>query len=355
MCSILLMRTFGRLIVLMRYVVSLYFMGSGYNFMSNPQLLRAYGSGFGFTGFILLLFGLFTLLVSFPWSYAVRRHNRFLLLVLFFADVGITVVLFGVASGLKTYGTPLFDKSLQRDCLKQKPDYHTPNQCADFYNSDRTAGYRLFWEGFFSDRSAQNVALASVLIEGPGQCCGFFGPLNCVPNTKPFPSYLEPYGIETDLMSQRVMCGPVSPYYPATDTCVSYSNILVNPPIVGGCYYDMGLGPCVNNVPERYSIGCASMIEDYLSQQVLPQSYVIAGMVFLNIISAYVSFTMFIKRKEEDVLPELYPEQNVRRTVFFFLFLAAVRDFRHLPPSFLCLLAPLGPESHRLPQGSRPV
>ena len=139
---------------------------------------------------------------------------------------------------------------------------------------------------------------------------GSLGP-GCQANTRPFPAELSTVGILPSLLKEVVSCGPVAKYYPQSDTCTSYSNILVNPPIVGGCAYDMGIGPCLNDNVYSYSQGCASQVEDFLVNQVLPVSYVIVGMVFLNIISAYLSFVLFIKRKENDVFPELYPEHKV--------------------------------------------
>ena len=180
MCSIGLIRTFSKLIVLMRACTSLFFFGEGVALMGNLGLAHGYGSGIPAIGFMMLLFGILSFLITFPWSYAVRRHNRFLLIVCCGVDIGISVVMFSLAGGLKGFGTPLFDKSLQTDCLKNQPVKYTPAQCTAYFTSPQTAGYRMYWAGYFSDQTAENVALVSVSIEEPGACCGFFAPGNAI-------------------------------------------------------------------------------------------------------------------------------------------------------------------------------
>jgi hypothetical protein len=283
--------------------------------MSNQDLQRAFGTGMAGYGFTLAIFGGLSLASMWPFAYSMRRHNKFILLVCCIVDVLVPCFLMGVAGGLRELASPQFDKALQNDCLRNQPISHTPEQCAPYLKSDRVAGFRLYWEGYFAQRAdALKIETLSVLIEQAVPCCGFFAPQGCVANSDPYPSGYLLEGVEAAELKQRVSCGPGASlgYYPVQDNCLQYSNILVNPPIVGGCLYDLGIGFCLDKPVYPYTMGCASFVEDYCSSLILPHALCIFGMIAFNLLAAYLALVMVLKRKESDVLPELYPKPQVR-------------------------------------------
>lgn len=143
-------------------------------------------------------------------------------------------------------------------------------------------------------------------------CCGFFAPLNCMPNNQSFPNAYSTIGVNNLYTNKVVTCGPSSGYYPASSSCTQYSNPNTNPPTVGGCIYDLGLGSCTQDTTNYiYTTGCASAVGTHLISAILPHVYLILIATIFCLISASMSCCMFLKRKEIDVFPNVYMEHKV--------------------------------------------
>ena len=204
-----------------------------------------------------------------------------------------------------------FSKELQLDCLRNEPETFTREECADFYNSDRTAGMRLLWEYYFSDRGNKASFQVLTTFEG-GTCCGFFQPFACIENKDGFPKSRLQTGISSDLLAQRVTCGPFENYYPEQSDCVDYKDFSANPPLVGGCLYDLGVGFCLDVAIRSESLGCASVVEDYAVQLISPHSVMLLASSAFSLLFMTYSCCMWWKRKETDLFPAFVTDVKVQ-------------------------------------------
>ena len=235
----------------------------------------AVGNGFGEKfvagAAIASVIGAAALAITFLQYLAVKLHNRFLLFVGYCTDALIVVFLLSACSLLLGIAAPQFSKDLQLDCLR-----HTPTQplsaCSPFYNADRTAGFRLVWEAYFSLASSDALQFAAVTSLENG-CCGFFAPMSCVANNASFPANYGTEHVDGYLLRQRVICGFKPGFYLNTSSCLDYFDATAKPPIVGGCRYDMGLGRCLTDTVTAGSLGCASNVEDFVVGRVQGHIY----------------------------------------------------------------------------------
>jgi len=77
---------------------------------------------------------------------------------------------FTIATQINAFTVSEFSKSLQADCLKNSPQQYTAAQCSAFYNSDRTAGLRLTWEYYFTERSDRTKNQILAQLQGASKC-----------------------------------------------------------------------------------------------------------------------------------------------------------------------------------------
>lgn len=314
MCTIFNLRLFAILVLSIKLIFSLYCFAIGIFFTSNKPLLQGLGLKFYGFGITLIIFSLLSLFMIVPLHYAMKRHNRFILFIATVLDVFTATQLLAVSAGIGTFTAPTFPKALQMDCLLSTPLIYSPEDCSKYYNSDRIAGYRLFWEGYYSNLN--NKGQLQVLFDLESlPCCGFFAPFSCISDARPFPDNYLTEGVSSDLLVDRVLCGTAPGFYPVQPQtgCSDFSDTTVQPPIVGGCLYDLGIGFCISNPNFQFSRGCASVVEDYLINQISPHVYLIIFAMLMCLITALLSCCMYIKRKETDIFPELYgkPQVNV--------------------------------------------
>lgn len=254
-----------------------------------------YGTG-------LALLGVTSGAIVWPLRIGMKHHNKFLLLFSFGVDAVCLIFLLQISISIIETAIPVFPKSLQLDCLSY--ERKTNDSCTDFFQSDRTAGFRLFWEGYYSLRGQPLDYEVLSTIEDNGVCCGFFAPLTCIPDTRSFPSDYSEKGVDGEYTTQRVTCGNIPLYYPQIDNCLNYYNDIVVPPIVGGCNYDLGVSYCLSKSLDSNSRGCASQVEDYAIKIIEPHGFAIAVVSSLNLLMMIYACCMWWKRKEYDVFPE---------------------------------------------------
>jgi hypothetical protein len=280
----------------------IYIFAIGCYFSSSLDLQHGYGTIFLSYGLSLIFLALLSLGMIFPLKYGVDRHNRFLLAVVFIFESIVFAELINLALSIQSYTVPIFSKTLQADCLQNTPTVFSAEECSLFYNSDRSAGFRLVWAYYFSTKSDRASYQFLSTIQQAG-CCGFFSPFKCSPITTNYPKSLATTGISGKFISQRVLCGPYANYYPEQDNCVSYYDFGASPPIVGGCYYDMSVAFCMTQTVEPTSIGCASDIEDYIASLVTPHVPMMLMTSVLCMFYMLISCCMWWKRKDTDVFP----------------------------------------------------
>eukprot|EP00607_Mallomonas_marina_P004333 CAMPEP_0182432572 /NCGR_PEP_ID=MMETSP1167-20130531/57392_1 /TAXON_ID=2988 /ORGANISM="Mallomonas Sp, Strain CCMP3275" /LENGTH=274 /DNA_ID=CAMNT_0024620249 /DNA_START=409 /DNA_END=1233 /DNA_ORIENTATION=+ len=209
---------------------------------------------------------------------------------------------------------PQYDKDLQADCLKTTPDTVTESDCRAYYRSDRTAGFRLVWAAYYQDVSTNNQALDD--LQTASACCGFFAPFRCLNDTRSFGDFPSLNKVSSIVLKQRMSCGhhasnnPKYDYYLAQENCLEYFDATVIPPIVGGCKYDLGVGSCANDEISIYSQGCASAMEDYMNEKLLPPAVFFLAASGVNMLCMVICTVLFFKRKYEDVFPTY--EQDIQ-------------------------------------------
>ena len=300
MCMIKSIRLFVSIFSWFKLVFMLYIFGAGCFLANSSDMQSAYGKEFVSYGVGLIFLAMLSMAMIYPFRYAVNRHNRFILALVFVIETLVFGNLLGVGSTMLAYTTPLFEKSLQLDCLRYQPVKYTQDQCEAFYNSDRTAGFRLFWNSYFSRRANKydNQVLATI---EKSSCCGFFQPFRCIENTSKFPPKFNPQYVSGKLLKQRVTCSDHAGYYPAQDDCVNYIDFAAG--IVGGCYYDLGTGYCLKAGLLSNSAGCASATEDYVAALITPHALLVMGLAAMNFMYMFLACVMWWKRKETDVFP----------------------------------------------------
>jgi hypothetical protein len=293
-----------------KLIIAVYIFGTGIYFTSSTDLQQAFGLQFLSYGLSLIFLALLSGGIVFPHKYAVNRHNRFLLALAFVFDTIVFAELINFGTLVGSYMPSEFSKELQLDCLRTEPQMYSTQECMPFYESDRTAGMRLLWEYYYSDR--KNKASFQVLTTfGGGTCCGFFQPFRCIPNTDGFPKTSLQKGIDSYQLEQRVTSGPYANYYPQQTECIDYKDFSADPPIIGGCQHDLGVGFCLDSEIDPASLGCASYVEDYAINLILPHSIMLLVSSGMSLLFMTYSCCMWWKRKNADLFPEFVTDVKV--------------------------------------------
>ena len=298
-----------------KLIFTIYIFYVGCYFAGSSDLQQSFGLEFKSYGLSLVFLALLSGGVILPHRYGVRRHNRFIMAVTFLFDTIVFCELISIGYTVQGYTYSWFPKSLQLDCLLNTPVSHTIDECKPFYDSSRTAGFRLFWESYFTAKSQKLKFQVLSQIQG-STCCGFFQPFNCIENDGNFPKNRLTAGIDGSFLDQKVACGAYPYFYPEQDNCVNYYDFSANPPLVGGCNYDLGVGFCLNNAIDVTSSGCASLVEDYVVGLISSHAVLIMASSTFNAIFMLFACCMWWKRKEADIFPEFVTEHKVSSLLF---------------------------------------
>jgi hypothetical protein len=310
MCTLSAIRLEFMIFSYAKAFISFYLFVAGCYFASSAQLHQGYGAMFAGYGAGLIIVGIVSGFAVIPFRWAIEKHNRFVLGASFLLDFIFMPVLISLSVNVGSHAVPLFPKDLQKDCLLNVPQVYSPAECQAYMASPRTAGFRLFWEGYF--QTNHQTASITMLTQLQAQvCCGFFAPMGCVPITNAYPSSLVTTGIDSSYLDQVVSCGHSGGYYPQNDLCTVYYDEAAIPPIVGGCNYDMGISFCLNQQILPTASGCASRVEDYLASLVLPHSSLLLISSFFNLTGMLFACCMWWKRKSTDIFPEFKTLKSV--------------------------------------------
>lgn len=302
MCSIPTVRLIVMMFSWVKAAFMLYIFGIGCFFASSLDLQHGYGVEYISYGLSLVFLAILSLSMIYPLKYGVDRHNRFLLVMVFVFETIVFAELINFGVTIQSYTIPQFSKSLQLDCLRNNPIVYTTEECDIFYRADRTAGFRLVWQYYFSTKDERKSYQILSTLQESG-CCGFFPPFHCKEIESGYPKSLGTTGIDKKFLKQRVSCGAYENYYPEQNNCIDYYDFAASPPIVGGCEYDLGVGFCLTQDVDGATAGCASATEDYVSTFVIPQVPMLIGCSILNLAYMLIACCMWWKRKESDVFP----------------------------------------------------
>ena len=303
-------------LALCKISAGLYVLVAGAMFVESLPVQMAYSINFTDIGGSLVALGLFSMLASFLVVYAVRKHNRFLLFMVFCLDSIFMGQLINLGFRVLRYTEIKFPKDLQEDCVKAVPKLYTSDECQPFREDDRTAGFRLIWIYLFSVRDDPTKFQIMATIERNNECCGFFSPMvenipstGCDPINIPLPSGHRVEDLPSKLVQSKLTCGAYPGFYMKQEDCTTFYDVSVAPPIVGGCNYDLGIGPCLEIDVDDGSMGCASSIEDYSSTLIEGTGYGLFSSAFFNFLAIFISCCAWWKRKADDVFPDFLREE----------------------------------------------
>jgi hypothetical protein len=326
MCSIGSIRLFLQAFNWVKAGFSLYVFAIGCFLASSSDMQQAFGVEFISHGISLIFISILSLAMIYPFKFGVDKHNRCVIMFIFVMETIVFAELINYSIILRSYTFSEFPKALQSDCLRNVPQTYSAEQCAAFYNSDRTAGFRLFWESYFTKIEAKQAYQVLTTI-GKRLCCGFFQPFRCTPNPDQFPSNRATKGIDSKFLVSRVQCSTFKNYYQSQDNCQDVYDYSTDPPTIGGCVYDLGAGSCLRNKYEPETIGCASFVEDYVVALVAPHAIAILIAAMLNFLCMVLACCMWWKRKETDIFPEFLSGNKVNAATI------KTRLFQH---TYLC-------------------
>jgi len=310
MCTIDTIRLSMLAILTIKVIFALFIVITGLMFSTTDVIIKSYGEFFIEAGVGIVMIGLSSLAIVYPMHFAIKRHNRFVLLALFIIE-GILMSQV-ITVGLTCYAptASIFPTALMTDCSQHKPAIYTQEECDLYLHSDRTMGFRLVWATWFTQVNNQDFYQLMTQLEDANICCGFGPPLRCFNDTDSFPSDRPTTNIRSDLSSQRWKCGLIEYYYPKQSNCMDYSEPNTLPRILGGCEVDMGAGNCVELTTGDTSKGCSLAVETYVATLVAPQSVILVGSSFMNVLCMLICCCMFWKRKEFDVFPDYINNQQ---------------------------------------------
>lgn len=124
-------------VIVLKVIFAIVLIVVGFIFSTTDVIVKAYGEYFIEAGAGIVMLGLTSLALSYPMHFAIKRHNRFVLLMLFILE---SVLLSQVVTvGLNTYEptVPLFSSGLMADCSRHVPLIYTTEECNDYLYSDR--------------------------------------------------------------------------------------------------------------------------------------------------------------------------------------------------------------------------
>jgi hypothetical protein len=282
MCTLENIKLGSVAIFTIRIILGFTLMVIGGIFADTDSIVQAYGIYFIEAGSGVVMLGLTTLIFAYPMLFAIRRHNRFVLL----SCIVIDLIIFSqeIDIGLKTYEPtiPIFSSALISDCSQNTPNKFTSEECLTYWRDDRTAGFRIVWASLFTTVNNEDSFQILSGFETTGGCCGFGRPMVCQNDSRSFPSGHPIDSMHTRYQKQRVSCGNMPGFYEKQVNCLDYYDENSLPPIIGGCRYDMGAGSCRRDDVTTYTKGCAEGVEKYVAGQVQPLSLVLIMMSFIT-------------------------------------------------------------------------
>jgi len=312
-----------RCLHLFKVFISLYMFIMGIIMITDLSIHQAYGSQFVFYGLMVLLLAVLKPINIAMGHYGSTRHNKFALLIIVVFDSTVIFLQSSLGIIFIVAGTSEFPYALRKDCGKSVLAADSPystQDCKEYWDSDRTAGFRLAWMSTYHMGVRENDEGEQQKIElyqDEGMCCGFGPPMNCefIENKDDWPTNLkqdQDHGgmqvLGKDMLKQRVTCSAArKAWYPTQPgVCMHYDDLDFNEVDVLGCRYDWATGLCLSKAATGSSKGCAASYEDRMNEKLYPQGAILFGSIILEGFTVFAACFFCWKRKEDDVLPVTY-------------------------------------------------
>ena len=277
MCTIDNIRLSIIAVVAVRLMIGFYLMIVGGLFATTDVIIQGYGVYFIEAGAGITMMGFTVLVMSYPMSFGVKRHNRFVLLACFVIEAIVFSQLIVVGLNCYTPTIPIFDTKLMVDCSQHVPSIYSEEDCTKYFEDDRTAGFRVVWSALFAKVTDETTYQIMTGLEDNNLCCGFGPPMRCVNDTRPFPAQFPVDKLRSKMQKQRLQCGLVEGYYRKQKNCIDYYDENSIPKILGGCQYDLGAGTCLDFTVVDKVKGCAPIVEQFVAEQVQANAMVVLG------------------------------------------------------------------------------
>ncbi len=217
---------------------------------------------------------------------------------------------FSIASDiLETIAAPEVEESVRLDCMRQFPLDVEDSLCDEYFKTDRYSGFRLVWASNYELAQSEPDYYSKLdAFQNTGDCCGFGPPLGCSEDARRYPSDRPLTFVPSEFTAQRQLCGNEDQWFPSSGAAGSACSQIVNPAaavqITGGCRYEMPLGSCKDSEPEDGSLGCASILESTMNQDLRVKAAVLLAFTGFQVVSILAGCCLCWKRKATDVIPE---------------------------------------------------
>eukprot|EP01029_Cantina_marsupialis_P031253 TRINITY_DN8919_c0_g1_i1.p1 TRINITY_DN8919_c0_g1~~TRINITY_DN8919_c0_g1_i1.p1 ORF type:complete len:381 (+),score=59.79 TRINITY_DN8919_c0_g1_i1:145-1287(+) len=287
-----------------------YFYCFGVFLFGKSYLWEAYGL---FPTIWMLLFFIYAIVLALliPLGmYAVRNHNKAALMIytltlvaLVFTQLFQSVILMDWVTSVEG------NRELEIECLTDIYTKPLTSECNDILNADYMVDFWEVWRYLYEEAQVDPTVklILATDIEESGTCCGYSKPYSC-----------GKMGSTTDTSwgsSPTVTpCGNNSTFFISDHYC--QLDMIVDEEVVdAGCPYELSVrGECEMWADEdvRGMHGCARELREWCESEVTPYSYWTSTLGILHIIPIFLSTCIFVRRKDNDILPPVVPYASER-------------------------------------------
>ncbi|GBG33912.1 Hypothetical Protein FCC1311_101352 [Hondaea fermentalgiana] len=295
-----------RVMLTMQFLESFVLLILGIVLTTDRYVAKGLGAMPSTTGGLVIFVSLGQMFSCTCGRFGARTHNKFCLLTYMGAQLGTMAFIAILVNATARWATDDYDASFQEACAARGRN----ETCADFLIDEKRTRLRLLWRDLFAEtelqlEDARSAKSALEDIQTAGRCCGFDPPYACEygSGTQSWvnTSFLQG---ESDAPDQ---CGLQPYWYFASEECnnqVAWPNGTM---YEAGCPFFLPGGSCVHF---DFTHGCVYQMRVYLLDRCLPLLDAINSLSIFQVLTSLVSFILFMKRKEHDVLPTTYTKSH---------------------------------------------
>jgi len=300
----------GNLTVLLQFVAIIQVLAAfcmmclGASLVANEEVRVGLGRKPAATGAVAVVVSLLQMASIFCGKHGSREHNKFCLLIFFLLHfIGSLIVVFSSSATIE-WSLQDEDTTFQKECASQG---HSED-CQGYLFDEKRMRLRLLWkELFFKAQQESGSRSLSILekIQTEGSCCGFDPPYSCNYG-KGTEEWITAYLHSEDTLPSQ--CGLERYWFLSTTDCHFEINT-ANGTYIPGCPYLLPGGRCV---PFDYTRGCVYHMRVYLVASAIPLLSALKVLTSVSFVVSFFSLSLFLKRKDNDVLPTSYLRAKVK-------------------------------------------
>lgn len=268
---------------------------------ANAELELGFGSGPSTTGKVVVVVALADLASCNCGRYGSRAHNKFCLLVYMLVQLLSMALILLTCSSTIAAALDDYPDAFQEACSTQGRN----ESCTAFLGDEKRVMLRSLWKQMFAwgeetGSGGQRYIALMEDIQTAGRCCGFDAPYGCTFGPPSLATVAD--HLATDDAAPAT-CGAERFWYSTTDECdylVQFANGTSYAP---GCPFSLPAGQCIHF---GYEKGCVFQTRQWLLDNSLPLLEAMKVLAWASALAAFASFALFMKRKDNDVLPTTY-------------------------------------------------